>query len=51
MVALTVPGRTTPIPTAPAAWSPPPATTAVPAASPVASAASAVTRPVTSGPS
>ena len=45
------PGATTPTPTAFAAWSPPPATTGVPARSPVAAAAAAVTAPVTSGPS
>ncbi len=49
MVALTAPGRTMPMPTAPAAWSPPPATTGVPAVSPVASAPSRETCPVTSG--
>ena len=49
MVALTAPGRTMPMPTAPAAWSPPPATTGVPGASPVAAAPSAETLPVTSG--
>ena len=43
--------RPRPTPTALAAWSPPPATTGVPARSPVAAAASAVTVPVTSGPS
>ena len=47
----TTPGSTAPAPTAPAAWSPPPATTGVPARRPVAAAASAVTVPVTSGPS
>ena len=46
-----VPGATTPTPTALAAWSPPPATTGVPARRPVASAAAAVTLPVTTGPS
>ena len=45
------PGETTPTPTALAAWSPPPATTGVPARNPVAAAASALTTPVTSGPS
>ena len=47
----TRPGTTAPTPTAFAAWSPPPAMTGVPARSPVAAAASAVTMPVTSGPS
>ena len=47
----TTPGSTAPTPTALAAWSPPPATTGVPARSPVAAAAPAVTTPVTSGPS
>ena len=37
-----VPGDTTPTPTAFAAWSPPPATTGVPARNPVAAAAAAV---------
>ena len=45
------PGLTTPTPTALAAWSPPPATTGVPARSPVAAAADTDTAPVTSGPS
>src|SRR3954468_15133428 len=45
------PGATTPVPTAFAAWSPPPATTGVPARRPVASAAASPTTPVTSGPS
>jgi hypothetical protein len=49
MVALTAPGATTPIPIAPAAWSPAPATTGVPAAKPVAAAASAETFPQMSG--
>ena len=47
----TTPGSTAPTPTALAAWSPPPATTGVPARRPVAAAAAAVTAPVTSGPS
>ena len=47
----TTPGSTAPTPTAFAAWSPPPATTGVPARRPVAAAASAVSVPVTSGPS
>ena len=46
----TVPGATAPTPTAFAAWSPPPATTGVPARRPVAAAASSVTAPVTSRP-
>ena len=46
-----VPGSTTPTPTPLADWSPPPATTGVPARRPVAAAAPAVTTPVTSGPS
>ena len=37
-MAETTPGRTIPLPTAPAGWSPPPPTTGVPAASPVAEA-------------
>ena len=45
------PGSITPTPTAFAAWSPPPATTGVPARRPVAAAASAVTAPVITGPS
>src|SRR3954463_9316043 len=49
IVALTTPGRTTPIPTAPAAWSPAPATTGVPGASPVATPPSAATRALGSG--
>ena len=49
MVALTAPARTMPMPTAPAAWSPPPATTGVPTLSPVASAPSGETLPVTIG--
>ena len=44
------PATTTPTPTALAAWSPPPATTGVPARSPVAAAARSVTAPVTCGP-
>ena len=47
----TVPDETAPTPTALADWSPPPATTGVPARSPVAAAAAAVMVPVTSGPS
>ena len=47
----TTPGTTAPTPTALADWSPPPATTGVPASSPVAAAASAETVPVTTGPS
>ena len=47
----TTPGSTAPTPTPFAAWSPPPPTTGVPAANPVASAAAGVTVPVTSGPS
>ena len=46
-----MPGETTPVPTAFAAWSPPPATTGVPARRPVAAAAASLTTPVTSGPS
>ncbi len=46
-----VPGRTAPTPTALAAWSPPPATTGVPARSPVAAAAAGLITPVTWGPS
>ena len=46
-----VPGATAPTPTPLADWSPPPATTGVPARSPVSAAAASVTRPVTSGPS
>ena len=46
-----VPGDTTPTPTALAAWSPPPATTGVPARRPVAAAAWSLTAPVTCGPS
>ena len=41
IVAETTPGRTIPLPTAPAGWSPPPPTTGVPAARPVAFAPSA----------
>ena len=51
MTAPSRPGSTTPTPTALADWSPPPATTGVPARRPVAAAASAVIAPVTSGPS
>ena len=51
MVALTAPGRTIPMPTAPADWSPPPATTGVPAARPTSAAAAGESRPVVSGPS
>ena len=47
----TTPASTAPVPTAFAAWSPPPATTGVPARSPVAAAAVAPTVPVTTGPS
>src|SRR6185295_8690516 len=47
----TEPGSTTPTPTPLAAWSPPPATIGVPARSPVAAAADAVTEPVATGPS
>ena len=43
MVALTAPGVTMPMPTAPAAWSPAPATTGVPTDRPVASAPAAET--------
>ena len=50
-VSAIVPASTAPTPTACAAWSPPPATTGVPAFKPVASAASAEISPVTSGPS
>jgi hypothetical protein len=50
-VRLTTPGVMAPVPTAPAAWSPPPAITGVPSRSPVAAAAAAVTWPVTAGPS
>ena len=49
MVALTAPGRTMPMPTAPAAWSPPPATTGMPARRPVAAAPSGDTLLVISG--
>ncbi len=49
--AVITPGSRAPVPTAVAAWSPPPATTGVPAIRPVASAASCVTVPVTSVPS
>ena len=49
MVALTAPARTMPLPTALAAWSPPPPTTGVPAVRPVAAAPSVETLPVTSG--
>ena len=51
MVALTAPGRTIPMPTAPADWSPPPATTGVPAVRPTSAAAAGESRPVISGPS
>src|SRR5690242_12072952 len=44
----TIPDSTIPLPTAPAAWSPPPPTTGVPSASPVARAAEAEIRPLTS---
>jgi hypothetical protein len=47
----TRPGTTAPTPTALAAWSPPPATTGVPARSPVAAAAAAEIAPVATGPS
>ena len=49
IVALTRPAWTMPMPTAPAAWSPPPATTGVPARRPVCAAPSALTWPVTAG--
>ncbi len=49
IVALTAPARTMPMPTAPAAWSPPPATMGVPALRPVASAPLSDTLPVTIG--
>ena len=47
----TMPASVAPTPTAFAAWSPPPATTGVPARRPVAAAASRVDEPVTCGPS
>ncbi len=49
MVTETSPGSTMPVPTPLAAWSPPPPTTGSPTGRPVASATSAVTRPVISG--
>ena len=48
MLTATSPGVITPIPSAPQALSAPPAATGVPAGRPVASAASAVTSPMTS---
>ena len=47
----TVPGSTTPVPMAFAAWSPPPATIGVPGRRPVSAAAAAVRPPVGWGPS
>ena len=49
MVAETEPGCRMPMPTAPAPWSPAPATTGVPAASPVSPAAVSLMRAQTSG--
>jgi hypothetical protein len=49
IVALTAPGRVIPIPTAPAAWSPAPATIGVPAGTPIAVAPSGETRAQISG--
>src|SRR3954471_2498206 len=46
-----IPGIVAPTPTALADWSPPPATTGVPARRPVAAAASVLIVPVTAGPS
>jgi len=49
MVELTTPGRTTPKPTAPHIWSPPPPTTGIPGVRPSARAAFSARRPITSG--
>jgi hypothetical protein len=49
MVALTAPGRVMPIPTAPAAWSPAPATIGVPSERPVSADASRETLAQISG--